>query len=81
MTNIYQDRSADEITIADLARHIREGRRLRSEEAHRLLGCFNALVRNGFTTVGKGFAAIGRRIASSMETKAARMQKTGMFYE
>lgn len=81
MNNMYEDRLADEITVADLARHIREGRRLRSEEAHRLLGCFNALVRKGFKAVAKGGKAAVTKVSSSTETKAARMQKTGMFYE
>ncbi|MDF2369145.1 hypothetical protein [Sneathiella sp.] len=81
MNDLFQDKTDRNITLADIDRGIREARRLRSEEIHRLSGVANMWVRKEFNELAQAGKRLGVWVIHKLETMTARHQQTRVHYD
>ena len=81
MNDLIQDDTARNITLAELNSNIREARRLRSEEIHRLLGVANRWVRKEFKEFGRGVKHVGAWLVRRLEAMTERQRQTRAPYD
>lgn len=81
MTDLLQDKTIGNITLADIDSGVREARRLRSEEIHRLTGVANIWVRKELSILARAGRRAGAWMIHTMETMTSRHQQTRVHYD
>ncbi|MBO0332761.1 hypothetical protein J0X12_03990 [Sneathiella sp. CAU 1612] len=81
MTDLLQDKTTGNITLADIDSGVREARRLRSEEIHRLLGVANMWVRKEINEFFRYAKRLGTWLIHKLETMTLRHQQTRVHYD
>ncbi|MCC3303979.1 hypothetical protein [Sneathiella sp. HT1-7] len=81
MNDLFQGKTDGNITLADINSGIREARRLRSEEVHRLSGVAMMWVRKEIQQFAQASKHAGVWIIRKMETMTERHQQTRVHYD
>lgn len=81
MNDLFQDKTDGNITLADINSGIREARRLRSEEVHRLSGVAMMWVRKEIQQFAQASKRVGAWMIHKMETMTERHQQTRVHYD
>ncbi len=81
MNDLFQDKTDGNITLADIDSGIREARRLRSEEIHRLSRVANVWVRKEFNELARAGKRGGGWLIHKIEAMTVRHQHTRVHYD
>jgi|TARA_R110000772_G_scaffold266707_2_gene389477 hypothetical protein len=81
MNDLLNENNSGVLSLADIDRCVREGRRLRAEEILRLMGRANALVRKFFSMLYRGMKITGKWMTAWLEASTLRHQQTRLHYD
>ncbi|MAZ03431.1 MAG: hypothetical protein CMN56_09860 [Sneathiella sp.] len=81
MNDLLHEHNSGNISLADINRSVREGRRLRAEEVLKLMGRANALVRKFFSMLYQGLKPAGKWMTARLEASTLRHQQTRLHYD